>query len=72
MKILCFEIINNRKGDFAIVNIGKRVREVWIKGGNEDCYAAYRVLTGAGIQESWKIVKKWIKVWEKKKESANA
>lgn len=64
MKLLGFEIINNRKGKYAVVDIEKRVREVYIKGDNEAAYAAYRAITGAGIQESWRVVKPWIKKWE--------
>lgn len=65
MKLLGLELINNRTGKFAVVDIKKRVREVYIKGDNEAAYAAYRAITGATVQESWKIVKPWVKEWEK-------
>lgn len=68
MKVLGFEIISNRKGKYIIVDIEKRIREVYIKGDNEAAYAAYRAITRASVQESWKVVKPWIKKWEGKHE----
>ena len=50
-----------------LINVKRRVYEVYIIGGSEAAYATYRAITGATVQESWKIVKKWIKVWEGKK-----
>jgi hypothetical protein len=52
---------------YRLINVKRRVYEVYIIGGSEAAYATYRAITGATVQESWKIVKKWIKVWEGKK-----
>ena len=68
MKVFGFEIVNNRQGKFIIVDIKKRIREVYIKGNSEAAYAAYRAITGATIFESWRVVKPWIKIWEGKTE----
>ena len=67
MKILCFEIVNNRRGKYAVVDIHKRVRDIWIKGDNESAYLAYRNITGWGVQESHRVVKTWLKKWEGEK-----
>lgn len=50
-----------------LINVKRRVYEAYIIGGSEAAYATYRAITRATVQESWKIVKKWIKVWEEKK-----
>lgn len=63
MKIGNLVILNNKGGKFAIIDIEKHVRAAYIKGDNESAYAAYRTITGAGIQESWHTVKPWIKQW---------
>lgn len=70
MKIGHFALINT-KGK-VIVDVEKRVREIYINGGNEAAYLAYRTLMRVDVHESWRVVKKWIKVWERKKEGANA
>ena len=49
-----------------IVDIEKRIRDIYIKGDKEAAYAAYRVLTGASIMESWEVVMKWVKIWQGK------
>lgn len=49
-----------------IIHIKRRIEQIYIKGGNEAAYAAYRTITGVTVQESWKVVKKWIKEWEGK------
>lgn len=67
MSFLGFILVNNKRGKYAIVDINKRIKEVYIKGDNEAAYAAYRAITGATVQESWKVVKQWIKEWEEKK-----
>lgn len=59
-----YEIIDNSKGEYAVVNIQKRVRDIWIKGDNEAAYAAYRVLTGADNKTARAVVKPLIKNWE--------
>jgi hypothetical protein len=66
VKIFGLEIVNNRNGKYAIVDIEKRIRDVYIKGDNEAAYAAYRAITGASVRESWHTVKPWIKKWEGK------
>lgn len=66
MKVFGLEIVNNRNGKYAIVDIEKRIRDIYIKGDNEAAYAAYRAITGADVQESWRTVKPWIKKWEGK------
>ena len=67
MKIGNLVILNNKNDRYAIIDIKKRIREVYIKGNNEAAYAAYRIITGASVQESWHVVKPWIKKWEGKK-----
>lgn len=49
-----------------LINVKKRVHKAYDNGGNEAAYAAYRAITGATVQESWKVVKPWIKEWEGK------
>ena len=63
MKLFGFILINNRRGKYAVVDIKRRVREVYIKSDNESCYATYRAITGATVQESWKYCKPLIKLW---------
>lgn len=63
MKFLGFILLNNRRGKYAVVDIQKRIREVYVKGDNEAAYATYRAITGATVQESWKVVKPWIRGW---------
>ena len=65
--IRLFNFLFNRRGKYAIVDIKERVKEVYIKGDNEAAYAAYRAITGATVQESWKVVKPWVREWEGKK-----
>ena len=67
MNLFGFTILNNRRGKYAIVDIEKRLREVYIKGDNEAVYLAYRNITGATIQESWAYCKPLIRRWEGKK-----
>jgi hypothetical protein len=54
-------------GNLVILNIKKRVLNAYINGNSEAAYAVYRILTGASIKESWRVVKPWIKKWEGKK-----
>ena len=61
MKLFGFILLNNRQQKYAVVDIEKRLREVYIKGGNEAAYAAYRAITGATVKESWRVCKKWIR-----------
>ena len=53
-------------GNFAIFNIKKRVINAYINGNSESAYAIYRLLTGADVKESWRVVKPWIRKWEGK------
>ena len=50
-----------------IINVKLRVHQAYISGGNEAAYAAYRAIMGVGVQESWRVVKKWIREWRGKK-----
>lgn len=61
MKLFNLVILNNKGKRYAIIDIQKRIREIYIKGNSESAYAAYRIITGASIQESWRVVKPWIK-----------
>lgn len=67
MKLFNLVILNNKGNRYAIIDIQKRIRDVYIKGNNEAAYAAYRAVTGADIKESWRVVKPWIREWEGKK-----
>ena len=67
MEILGFVLINNRKGKYAIVDVEKRLKEVYLSGDNEAVYATYRAIMGVGVQESWRVCKRLIKVWEGEK-----
>ncbi len=49
---------------FEIINIKRHIHKAYTNGGNEAAYAAYRAITGATVQQSWRKVKPWIKVWE--------
>lgn len=64
MKIGNLVILNNKGNKYAIIDIQKRIRDVYIKGNNEAAYAAYRTITGADVKESWRVVKPWIREWE--------
>ena len=66
MKLFGLVLINNRHGRYAIIDIQNRIREVYIKGNSEAAYAAYRIITGATVFESWHVVKPLIKKWEGK------
>ena len=66
MEIGNLVILNNKGGKYAIIDIKKRIREIYIKGNSESAYAAYRIITGATVFESWRVVKPWIKEWEGK------
>ena len=61
MKIGNIVVINNKNGKYAIIDIKKRIREVYIKGDSEVAYAMYRAITGADVKESWRVVKPWIR-----------
>lgn len=66
MKIFGYELLIAKQGRCIIVDIKKRIRDIYIKGGNEAAYAAYRTITGCDVQESWRVVKPWIREWEGK------
>ena len=51
---------------YRLINVKKRVHDAYKSGGNEAAYATYRAIMGATVQESWRVVKKWIKDWEDK------
>ena len=53
---------------FMVINVKRRVMDVYMQGKSEDAYLAYRNITGAGIPESWHVVKPWIKAWGGKKQ----
>lgn len=63
MRLFNLLILNNKGGKYAVVDIKKRIREVYIKGDNEAAYLAYRNITGATISESWRVVKPWLREW---------
>jgi len=48
---------------YAIINVKHRIHEVYSKDGTEAAYSAYRAIMGAGVKESWRVVKPWIKKW---------
>ena len=58
-----YKIVDTRK--YVIVDVQERVHEEYINGGNEAAYATYRAIMGVGVQESWKVVKPWIREWSK-------
>ena len=64
MNILGFVLINNRRNRYAIVDIEDRIKEVYLAGGREAAYAAYRAIKGVGITATWRAVKPLIKAWE--------
>ncbi len=65
MKLFGYELLIVKQGRYIVVDVKKRIRDIYIKGGNEAAYAAYRVITGATVQESWKVVKPWVREWER-------
>jgi hypothetical protein len=71
LKLFNLLIINNKGGKYAVIDIKKRIREVYIKGDNEAAYAAYRIITGASIKESWRVVKPWLREWGGKIDAGN-
>lgn len=60
-----YKIVDTRK--YAVVDVKKRVHEAYISGGNEAAYEVYRHIMGVGVQESWRVVKPWIKGWRGKR-----
>ena len=58
-----YRIVDTRK--YAIVDVKQRVYEAYVNGGNEAAYATYRAIKGADVQESWRVVKPWIRGWLK-------
>ena len=67
MFIKLFNLLFNRHGKYAIVDINERLQAVYVKGDNEAVYAAYRAITGATNQESWQYCKPLIREWEGEK-----
>ena len=49
--------------NLAILNIKNHVYKAYQNNNksNEAAYAAYRAVTGASVQESWRVVKPWIR-----------
>jgi len=66
MKLFGFELINNRKGRYAVVDIEQRIISIYLADGREAAYAAYRNIMDTGVKESWRVCKPWIKEWEGK------
>ena len=50
---------------WKVINVKRRVHEAYKAGGNEAAYEVYRHIMGVGVQESWKVVKPWIREWSK-------
>jgi hypothetical protein len=48
---------------YRLINVKKRVRDAYKAGGNEAAYEVYRHIMGVGVQESWRVVKPWIRGW---------
>lgn len=48
---------------YRLINVKKRVHEAYVSGGNEAAYEVYRHIMGVGVQESWRVVKPWIRGW---------
>lgn len=48
---------------WKVINVKKRVQEAYKAGGNEAAYEVYRHIMGVGVQESWRVVKPWIRGW---------
>ena len=67
MKLFGFILLNNRRNKYAVVDINERLQAVYMHGDNEAVYAAYRAITGATVQESWRYCKPLIRKWEGKK-----
>ena len=69
--IRLFNFLFNRHGKYAVIDIRERVHDAHINSDwthrREACYAAYRAITGATVQESWRVVKPWLNGWERKK-----
>ena len=62
-----FNLLFNRRGKYAVVDIKYRVADAYLNnGGNEAAYEVYRHIMGVGVQESWRVVKPWIRGWEGK------
>lgn len=53
---------------FKFVDVIRLCRNVWIKGDNADVYYTYRLMSGCTIQESWRVMKPFIKLWSGKSE----
>lgn len=49
----------------AIINVKKRIHDIYVADGSEAAYAAYRAIMDTGVRESWRVVKPWIKKWTK-------
>ena len=67
MFIKLFNLLFNRHGKYAIVDINERLQAVYIHGGTEAAYAVYRAIMGATVQESWRYCKPLVRKWEGKK-----
>jgi len=48
---------------WKVINVKRRVQEAYKAGGNEAAYEVYRHIMGVGVQESWRVVKPWIRGW---------
>lgn len=63
MRLFGLTVMLNNDSRYAIVDIKRRIREIYANGDNEAAYAAYRHITGSTVQDSWRTVKPWIKEW---------
>ena len=55
---------------YRLINVKRRVHEAYVSGGNEAAYEVYRHIMGVGVQESWRVVKPWIREWRGRNENA--
>jgi hypothetical protein len=53
-----------RIGKYIILDVERRIKEVYDRWGSEAAYSTYRAITGATVKESWRVCKPLIKKWE--------
>ena len=49
---------------WKVINVKKHVHDAYKSGGNGAAYEVYRHIMGVGVQESWRVVKPWIRRWQ--------
>ena len=59
MKLFGFELIDNKTGKYAVMDIEKRIKEVYTKEGSCAAYATYRAITSIQEQYCKPLIKKW-------------